>query len=164
MSGFAAEGAPLGPAHKIASKDIVVYDKDRRGGSVAKATSVEGLRAEAVAGIKMTVDVLYQDTEDTERAARDAFKGIGLELLGVIDMLSGYHDAALRPKHRAARAIMVAMVERLRANDIQDGATEAQMAQFAKDIVAFLESIHVCMLESTDRRKRYRWKKRFIGA
>ena len=59
---------------------------------------------------------------------------------------------------------MVAMVERLKANDIQDGATEAQMAQFAKDIVAFLEAIHVCMLESTDRRKRFRWKKRFIGA
>lgn len=164
MSGFAAEGAPLGPAHKIASKDIVVYDKDRRGGSVAKATIVEGLLAEAVSGIKMTVDVLYQDTEDTERAARDAFKVIGLELLSVIDMLSGYHDAALRPKHRAARAIMVAMIERLRANDIQGGATEAQMAQFAKDIVAFLESIHVCMLESTDRKRRYRWKKRFIGA
>lgn len=162
MSSFAAEGAALGPAHKIASKDIVVYDKDRRSGSVAKATIVEGLLAEAVSGIKMAVDVLYQGREDPQRTASDAFKVIGLELIGVIDMLSGYHDAALRPKHRSVRAIMVAMFDRMKANDVQDGGTDEQLAQFAKDIVAFLECIHVCMLESTDRKKRYRWKKRFL--
>jgi hypothetical protein len=47
VSVFAPEGSALGPAHKIASKDIVVYDADARSGGIAKATVVEGLIAEA---------------------------------------------------------------------------------------------------------------------
>ena len=48
MSAFAAEGGTLEPALSIASKDIVVYNKDARSGGIAKATIVEGLIAEAL--------------------------------------------------------------------------------------------------------------------
>jgi hypothetical protein len=148
--------------YDIASKDIVVYDPDKRSGGVAKATIVEGLVAETVASCKVALDVLYATEGDKEEAASAAFKVIGLELINLIEMLEGYHDAALRPKHRAARAIVVGMVAKMKANDIQEGATEAQLAQFGSDIVGFFESIHICMLEETDRRKRHRHKKRFL--
>jgi hypothetical protein len=55
------------------------------------------------------------------------------------------------------------MIAKMKANDIQDGGTDEQYAQFARDVVGFFESIHICMLEETDRRKRHRHKKRFLG-
>jgi hypothetical protein len=54
------------------------------------------------------------------------------------------------------------MVERMRANDIQEDAADEELVVFAKDAVRFLECMHVCMLEETDRKKRHRWKKRFL--
>ena len=153
MSGFAAEGQDMPTPYSIASKDIVVYDPDKRSGGVAKATIVEGLIAEAVASCKIALDVLYKTEGDKEEAASAAFKVIGLELINLVEMLEGYHDAALRPKHRAARAIVVGMIAKMKANDIQEDPTGEGMARFATDAVGFFESIHVCMLEETDRRK-----------
>tara|TARA_R100001594_G_scaffold62636_5_gene97019 strand:- start:3412 stop:3906 length:495 start_codon:yes stop_codon:yes gene_type:complete len=163
MSGFAAEGQGMPKAYEIASKDVVVYDPDKRSGGVAKATIVEGLIAETVASCKIALDVLYHSKGDKREEASAAFKVIGLELINLVAMLEGYHDAALRPKHRAARAIVVGMIAKMKANDIQSGANEEQMADFARDIVGFFEAIHICMLEETDRRKRHRFKKRFLG-
>jgi len=163
MSAFAAEGEAMHEGYKIASKDIVVYDPDKRSGGVAKATIVEGLIAEAVASSKIALDVLHEADGDKNEEASAAFKIIGLELINLVGMLEGYHDAALRPKHRAARAIIVGMIAKMKANDIQDGGTDEQYAQFARDVVGFFESIHICMLEETDRRKRHRHKKRFLG-
>ena len=164
MSVFAPEGGALGPAHKIASKDIVVYDADARSGGIAKATVVEGLIAEALSQCKVALDVAYYATADMPRdeAVVSAFKLIGMELLNLVSMLEGYHDAALRPKHRACRQIVVGMVERMRDNDIQVDAAEEDLVTFAKDAVRFLECMHICMLEETDRKKRHRWKKRFL--
>ncbi|GAF73024.1 unnamed protein product [marine sediment metagenome] len=163
MSAFAAEGEAMHEGYSIASKDIVVYDPDKRSGGVAKATIVEGLIAETVTSSKIALDVLHQSDGDTASDASAAFKVIGLELINLVEMLEGYHDAALRPKHRAARAIIVGMIAKMKANDIQNGATEEQLTQFARDAVGFFESIHICMLEETDRKKRYRYKKRFLG-
>ena len=87
-----------------------------------------------------------------------------MELMGLIHMLSGYHDAALRPKHRACRQIVVNMLERMRDNDIQEDAEVEDLERFAKDAVRFFECMHVCMLEETDRKKRHRHKKRFLDA
>ena len=159
MSAFAPEGGVLPEAISMTSKDVVVYDPDKRSGGVAKATLVEGLLAECVASCKSALDVVYEG----DGGIVAAFKVIGLELMNTVEMLEVYHDAALRPKHRAARAIMVGMIARMRANDIQADATEEMEAQFARDVVGFLESIHICMLEETDRKKRFRWKKRFLG-
>ena len=50
----------------------------------------------------------------------------------------------------------------MRDNDIQVDAAEADLVTFAKDAVRFLECMHICMLEETDRKKRHRWKKRFL--
>ena len=164
MSVFAPEGSALGPAHKIASKDIVVYDADARSGGIAKATVVEGLIAEALSQCKVALDVAdyEQAAISREQAVVSAFKLMGMELLNLIGLLEGYHDAALRPKHRACRQISVGMVERMRANDIQEDAADEELVVFAKDAVRFLECMHVCMLEETDRKKRHRWKKRFL--
>ena len=164
MSAFAPEGGALGPAHKIASKDIVVYDADARSGGIAKATIVEGLIAEALSQCKVALDVAYYEQADMPRdeAIVSTFKLIGMELMGLIGMLEGYHDAALRPKHRACRQMVVGMVERMRDNDIQVDATGEDLVTFAKDAVRFLECMHICMLEETDRKKRHRWKKRFL--
>ena len=164
MSAFAPEGGALGPAHKIASKDIVVYDADARSGGIAKATVVEGLIAEALSQCKSALDVAYYDQAGLSRedAIIAAFKIMGLELLNLVSMLEGYHDAALRPKHRACRQMVVGMVERMRDNDIQVDATGEDLVTFAKDAVRFLECMHICMLEETDRKKRHRWKKRFL--
>jgi hypothetical protein len=163
MSAFVAEGETMPEAYSVASKDIVVYDPNKRSGGVAKATIVEGLIAEAVASSKVALDVLYESDGDAASDASAAFKVIGLELINLVEMLEGYHDAALRPKHRAARAIVVGMIDKMKENDIQHGGTNEQLAGFARDAVSFFESIHVCMLEETDRKKRYRYKKRFLG-
>ena len=166
MSVFAPEGGSLGPAHKIASKDIVVYDEGARSGGIAKATVVEGLLAECLSSSKQALDVAYYGHGEMpiEQALVSAFRLIGMELMGLIDMLSGYHDAALRPKHRACRQIVVNMLERMQANDIQEDAEPEDLEFFAKDAVRFFECMHVCMLEETDRKKRHRYKKRFIDA
>ena len=164
MSAFAAEGGTLEPALKIASKDIVVYDKDARSGGIAKATVVEGLIAEALGQCKGALDGVYYEQAEMprEQAIVSAFKLMGMELLSLVSLLEGYHAAALRPKHRACRQIVVGMVDRMKANDIQEGAAEGGLVAFAKDAVRFLECMHVCMLEETDRKKRHRWKKRFL--
>ena len=166
MSVFAPEGGALGPAHKIASKDIVVYDEGARSGGIGKATLVEGLVAECLSSCKQSLDVVYYNQTDmsTEDALVSSFKLIGMELMNLIDMLSGYHDAALRPKHRACRQIVANMLERMRDNDIQEDAEIGGLELFAKDAVRFFECMHVCMLEETDRKKRHRYKKRFIDA
>jgi hypothetical protein len=161
VSAFAAEGAPLGPAHKIASKDIVVYDKDRRSGGIAKATVVEGLIAEALGSARCAVDVLYYDRR-TRASRQRCLQGHGP---GACSTSSTCWRAITTPRSAQAsgcRQIIVGMVERLKANDIQEGATEGGPVAFAKDAVAFLECMHVCMLEETDRKKRHRWKKRFL--
>ena len=166
MSVFAPEGGSIGPAHKIASKDIVVYDEGARSGGIAKATVVEGLIAECLSSCKQALDIAYYGHESmtTEQALVSAFKLVGMELMSLVDMLVGYHDAALRPKHRACRQIVVGMLERMRDNDIQEGAEVEDLERFAKDAVRFFECMHVCMLEETDRKKRHRYKKRFIDA
>jgi hypothetical protein len=56
------------------------------------------------------------------------------------------------------------MLERMRDNDIQEDAEIGGLELFAKDAVRFFECMHVCMLEETDRKKRHRYKKRFIDA
>lgn len=164
MSVFAPEGGDLGDAKKISSKDIVVYNEGARSGGIGKATIVEGLIAECVVSCKQSLDVVYYNQTDMsiEDALISSFKLIGLELMNLIDMLSGYHDAALRPKHRACRQIVVSMLERMRSNDIQEDAEPEDLELFAKDAVRFFECMHVCMLEETDRKKRHRWKKRFL--
>ena len=166
MSVFAPEGGSIGPAHKIASKDIVVYDEGARSGGIAKATVVEGLIAECLSSCKQALDIAYYGHENltTEQALVSAFKLVGMELMSLVDMLVGYHDAALRPKHRACRQIVVGMLERMRDNDIQEGAEVEDLERFAKDAVRFFECMHVCMLEETDRKKRHRYKKRFLDA
>ena len=166
MSVFAPEGAELGDAAQFASKDIVVYDEAARSGGVGKATIVEGLIAECVASCKQSLDVVYYGQADLspQDALVSSYKLIGLELMSLIDMLAGYHDAALRPKHRACRQIVVGMLERMRDNDIQEGAEVEDLERFAKDAVRFFECMHVCMLEETDRKKRHRHKKRFLDA
>ena len=164
MSVFAPEGVELGGAEQMASKDIIVYDEDSRSGGVGKATIVEGLIAECVASCKQSLDVVYysQTNLSIQDALVSSFKLMGLELMGLIDMLTGYHDAALRPKHRACRQIVANMVERMRDNDIQSDASPEDLELFAKDAVRFFECMHVCMLEETDRKKRHRHKKRFL--
>jgi hypothetical protein len=166
MSIFAPEGGDLGPAKKLIDTDVVVYDPDARSGSIAKATVIEGLLAETVASIKLALDAVKEafegDLPDKNGIVVGSFGVMAMDLINTLEMMSGYHDAALRPKHRACRAIMVAFLERLKANDLQDGSTEFSRSAFIKDAVAFLESIHICMLESTDRKKRFRWKKRFM--
>lgn len=164
MSVFAPEGSDLGDAKKISSKDIVVYNEGARSGGIGKATIVEGLIAECVVSCKQSLDVVYYNQTDMsiEDALISSFKLIGMELMNLIDMLSGYHDAALRPKHRACRQIVVNMLERMRSNDIQEDAEAEDLELFAKDAVRFFECMHVCMLEETDRKKRHRWKKRFL--
>jgi len=166
VSVFAPEGGSIGPAHKIASKDIVVYDEGARSGGIAKATVVEGLIAECLSSCKQALDIAYYGHENltTEQALVSAFKLVGMELMSLVDMLVGYHDAALRPKHRACRQIVVGMLERMRDNDIQEGAEVEDLERFAKDAVRFFECMHVCMLEETDRKKRHRHKKRFLDA
>ena len=164
MSVFAPEGGALGTADEISSKDVVVYDEDARSGGIGKATIVEGLIAECVVSCKQSLDVVYYNQTDMsiEDALISSFKLIGMELMNLIDMLSGYHDAALRPKHRACRQIVVNMLERMRSNDIQEDAEPEYLELFAKDAVRFFECMHVCMLEETDRKKRHRYKKRFL--
>tara|TARA_R100000278_G_scaffold87887_1_gene67099 strand:- start:24818 stop:25318 length:501 start_codon:yes stop_codon:yes gene_type:complete len=164
VSVFAPEGSDLGDAKKISSKDIVVYNEGARSGGIGKATIVEGLIAECVVSCKQSLDVVYYNQTDMsiEDALISSFKLIGMELMNLIDMLSGYHDAALRPKHRACRQIVVNMLERMRSNDIQEDAEAEDLELFAKDAVRFFECMHVCMLEETDRKKRHRWKKRFL--
>ena len=164
MSVFAPEGAALGAAKRLISKDIVVYDEASRSGGVGKSTIVEGLLAEALSSCKQSLDVAHYNTSELtiEQALVSSYRLIAMELVGLIDMLSGYHDAALRPKHRACRQIVVNMVERMQANDIQDNAEPEEFELFAKDAVRFFECMHVCMLEGTDRKKRHRHKKRFL--
>ena len=164
MSVFAPEGEDLGGASKLISKDIVVYSEEARSGGIGKATVVEGLIAECLSSCKQSLDVAYYDQAglSLEDSLICSFKVIGMELMGLVDMLSGYHDAALRPKHRACRQIVVNMPERMEPNDIQEDAEPEDLALFAKDAVRFFECMHVCMLEDTDRKKRHRWKKRFL--
>jgi len=166
VSVFLSEGDDLGGASKLVSKDIVVYDESSRSGGIGKATVVEGLIAECLSSCKQSLDVVYYNQTDlsTEDALISSFKLTAMELMNLIDMLSGYHDAALRPKHRACRQISVNMLERMRDNDIQDGAEVEDLERFAKDAVRFFECMHVCMLEETDRKKRHRYKKRFLDA
>ncbi len=164
MSVFLSEGDHLGGASKLVSKDIVVYDESSRSGGIGKATIVEGLIAECLSSCKQSLDVVYYNQTDLsiEDALISSFKLIAMELMGLVDMLSGYHDAALRPKHRACRQIVVNMLERMQSNDIQEDAEPEDLELFAKDAVRFFECMHVCMLEETDRKKRHRYKKRFL--
>ena len=164
MSVFAPECGDIGSAKGISSKDVIVYNQDARSGGIGKATLVEGLIAECVASCKQSLDVAYYGQTDLsiQDALVSSFKLMGLELMGLIDMLTGYHDAALRPKHRACRQIVANMVERMRDNDIQSDAPPEGLELFAKDVVRFFECMHVCMLEETDRKKRHRYKKRFL--
>tara|TARA_R110000796_G_scaffold71989_3_gene163156 strand:+ start:584 stop:1084 length:501 start_codon:yes stop_codon:yes gene_type:complete len=164
MSVFAPEGGGIGSAKEISSKDVVVYNEDARSGGIGKATLVEGLIAECVVSCKQSLDVVYYNQTDMsiEDALISSFKLMGLELMNLVAMLSGYHDAALRPKHRACRQIVVNMIERMQSNDIQEDAEPEGLELFAKDAVRFFECMHVCMLEETDRKKRHRHKKRFL--
>ena len=151
-------------ASEMISKDIVVYNEDARSGGVGKATVVEGLVAECLSSCKQSLDVVYynQAGMSIEDALISSFKLIAMELMGLVAMLSGYHDAALRPKHRACRQIVVNMLERMQSNDIQEDAEPEGLELFTKDAVRFFECMHVCMLEETDRKKRHRYKKRFL--
>ena len=157
-------GPSLGAAKHAVSKDIVVYDDASRAGGIGSATVVEGLVAESLSSCKQSLDVVHYNTSGLTlgQALVASYRLIAMELMGLIDMLSGYHDAALRPKHRACRQIVVNMLERMRSNDIQDDAEPEDLELFAKDAVRFFECMHVCMLEETDRKKRHRYKKRFL--
>jgi len=164
VSAFLSEGGDFGGVSKLVSKDIVVYDESSRSGGVGKATIVEGLIAECLSSCKQSLDVAYYDQAGMgiKESIISSFKLIAMELMGLVDMLSGYHDAALRPKHRACRQIVVNMLERMQSNDIQEDAEPEDLELFAKDAVRFFECMHVCMLEETDRKKRHRHKKRFL--
>ena len=125
---------------------------------------VEGMLAMAVREVKFAMDDIYESLGglDQDERVEGNYLAIGLESASVVDMLSAYHDAALSPKHRAARALFVELCRRLEANDLRDDKSGEAMARFAVDMVTFLEAVHMCLLEGTDRKKRYYWKKRFL--
>jgi len=174
MPGFSMEDAPIVQDARVMTTDtpftlpaeVTVYDPDSRTGMVGKASIVEGLLAESLASIKASLDYLYgqigPDSSPAEEDIVNTFKSIAIDLMSMVAGLTGYHDAALKPKHRAVRSVYVAMLARMKDNDIQGGGEPGELARFAEDVVDFLECVHVCMLEGTTRQKRHYYKKRFI--
>lgn len=174
MPGFSLEDEPLDMAHRVLTKEaalaqlpneVTVYDPDSRSGAIGGASIVEGLLAESLSSIKHSVDYLYGELADhanNSDVVVGTFRVIAIDLMGMVDMLVGYHDAALKPKHRAVRAIFVGMIERMKDNDLQEDASPERQARFAKDVVSFLESAHICMLEGTNRKKRHYYKRKFL--
>ncbi len=124
----------------------------------------EGVLAEAVAEIKNALDDIYEnmgaDRLDECLAANQTVMMLEANKVGAL--LDDVDDSDLRPKHRAARAIFAEFKRRMFNNVLEGGAGPRPTATFARDVVTFLECVHMCLREDTDRKKRYYWKRRFL--
>jgi hypothetical protein len=132
-------------------------------GNVFAKQAVEGIIADVLCQVKMSVDVALGLHGDAHKLSQvDNIKatfGIArAEVGGCLDMLKHYSNAALTPKHRYARACMFHFASVLddSAEDVSKvkGATSKHLAQFGRNLVEFMTNLHMIMADSTSDKKR----------
>ncbi len=132
-------------------------------GNVFAKQAVEGIIAEVLCQVKMSVDValgLHGDAHSMSQVdnIKATFGIAQAEVSSCLDMLKHYSNAALTPKHRYARACMYHFVSVL--DDSKDdlskvkGATSKHLAEFGRNLVEFMTNLHMIMADSTSSKKR----------
>tara|TARA_R110000751_G_scaffold43087_1_gene99673 strand:- start:3177 stop:3689 length:513 start_codon:yes stop_codon:yes gene_type:complete len=124
------------------------------------ADIVEGMLADGLGEVKRSLDVLYHNPGNMEQHVNAA--ACRAITMGHVDdmiyFLEPYHDAALRPRHRGCRKVLMAMRKRLLGNGpigtIDEPFAGFDLPKFGSDIVQFLTAFH-CVLNvdtsTTDR-------------
>mgnify|MGYP003146630246 FL=1 len=132
-------------------------------GNVFSKQAVEGIIAEVLCQVKMSVDValgLHGEGHKLNQVENiKATFGIArAEVGGCLEMLKHYSNAALSPKHRYARAVMYHFAGVLddSAEDLSKakGATSKHLADFGRNLVEFMSNLHIIMFNETSDKKR----------
>ena len=116
---------------------------------IMPAEVVEGMLAEHLSETKSSLDIWHAGLlDDAEASAKATLSITWHHLSTCLALLDPYSDAALRPKHRAVRAVLREMRSRLLRNN--HGLDTFSLDVFAKDMVEYMTAYHLCLSESTD--------------
>lgn len=154
-----------------ALNSIEPAESEEHKGNVTKIFSgdiVEGMLSEGIGEIKRSLDVLYHNPGNMEPhtnalACRSITMG---HVDNMLHFMGPYSDASLRPRHRAARKVLAAMLRRMgnnapvksRAGRLFDG---FDITDFARNMVQFMTAFHTVLSVASTKVERNKALKEF---
>lgn len=133
----------------------------------ATHTVCEGIIGECLANMKSSLDVLWEYVQDgdamkAEKFSEPTFHTIREEVETALDMLESIKRSEMRPKHRDCRIVMKKGARLLARNAPTSDVFEPE--RFLRDSVALMSAMHVCLLEQTKKKDRYKIRKEYVDA